>query len=127
MTREEMERRLEEVKSAFAETACAFMSANPRWARELDEAPPAAKRFVRMLFVQSMLTHLETTDDEWCRITSAMDVADWRYLAQACGNRTAGAHYLQYAERVRATHRPALVRGGEILNPFADLPEGGEG
>jgi len=125
MTREEMEKRLGEVRRTFGETACAFMTANPRWAKELDEAPSAAKRFVRALFVRCLLEWIGTTDDEWRQITSDMDDDNWRYLAQACGNRTASAHYLQYAERIRTTHRPVVVRGCEILNPFADLPEGG--
>jgi len=126
MTKAEMERRFEEVKRAFGETACAFMTSNPHWARELDVAPAGAKRFVRVLFAESLLAQLETTDEEWCEITSAMGTADWAYLAEASGNPMARAHYRRCAERALATHRPVAARGGEVLNPFFDLTEGGE-
>jgi len=125
MTKYGMERRLEEIKGAFGETACAFMTSNPHWARELDEASAGAKRFVQALFAESVLAQLETTDDEWREITSAMCAADWEYMAETSCNHMARAHYRRFAERILETHRPVAVRGGETLNPFFGLTEGG--
>lgn len=125
MTRREMEGRLDEVRRTFGEMACSLMTENPHWKKRLDEAPTAARGFVRALFVTSVLAWLEPREEDWRTITSDMSADDWRHLARTCGNPMASAQYRQCAEKVCAGGRPIAMRGGEILNPFVDLPEGG--
>jgi len=125
MTMREMERRLDEVRRTVWETACSLMTENPHWKRRLNEAPIAVRPFVRALFVTSVLAWLEPREEDWRTITSDMSADDWRHLARTCGNPMARAQYLQCAEKVRAEGRPIAMRGGEILNPFVNLPEGG--
>lgn len=121
MTTAEMESKVDKARHLFRDDALEVFCANPLWQRRYTSAPDGAKAYYAALFADALHALVGVDDDEWKRVTNAMGVEDWQYMAETTGNQMAKAHYRKIVSMIEESGCPVTAAGPEVLNPFVNL------